>query len=70
MSVLFLALQTAGAQQAPLVQQLLQSLQVPAGGPANTQSQSGDGRPAFADVVVHEDCYGVPRFVSATRTHS
>lgn len=57
--LLLLLLQTAGAEQAPLVQQLLQSLRVPA---------AGAELPAFGGVVVHEDCYGVPRFVSATRT--
>jgi hypothetical protein len=52
---LMFLLQTAGSEQAPLVQQLLQ------------QQQAGSA-PAFRDVRVHEDCYGVPRFVSATRT--
>ncbi|WIA33827.1 hypothetical protein OEZ86_006936 [Tetradesmus obliquus] len=50
----FLALETAGSEQAPLVQQLL-------------QEQQAGGAAAFRDVRVHEDCYGVPRFVSATR---
>ena len=53
--------QTAGAEQAPLVQQLLQSLMVPAAEGCATCGA------AFVDVAVHEDCYGVPRFVSATR---
>jgi hypothetical protein len=48
-----LLLQTAGSEQALLVQQLL-------------QEQQAGGAPAFRDVRVHEDCYGVPRFVSAT----
>lgn len=50
--------QTAGAEQAPLVQQLLQSLQEPGAGSSC----------AFTNVTIHEDCYGVPRFVSATRS--
>lgn len=55
----FLALETAGAEQAPLVQRLLQSLKEP---------RAAGSSCAFADVIVHEDCYGVPRFVSATRS--
>lgn len=50
--------QTAGAEQAPLVQQLLQSLREPGAGSSC----------AFTNVTIHEDCYGVPRFVSATRS--
>lgn len=57
-----LVFQTAGADQAPLVQQLLERLQAPAAGAADI------ARTAFVNVAVHADCYGVPRFVSATRS--
>jgi len=57
-----LVFQTAGADQAPLVQQLLEQLQAPAADAADT------ARTAFVNVAVHADCYGVPRFVSATRS--
>lgn len=58
----YLVLETAGADQAPLVQQLLEQLQAPAADAADT------ARTAFVNVAVHADCYGVPRFVSATRS--
>jgi methylase of polypeptide subunit release factors len=69
----FLCLETAGAEQAPLVQQLLQALQAAPcdAAPGNDSSSGGGvggGARAFADVRVHGDCYGVPRFVTATRT--
>eukprot|EP00879_Flechtneria_rotunda_P023690 GHRR01025079.1.p2 GENE.GHRR01025079.1~~GHRR01025079.1.p2 ORF type:complete len:122 (-),score=37.24 GHRR01025079.1:40-405(-) len=50
------ALQTAGNEQAYLVQQLLH------------QFVTLSHVPAFTDVKVHDDCYGIPRFVSATRS--
>eukprot|EP00879_Flechtneria_rotunda_P013559 GHRR01014162.1.p1 GENE.GHRR01014162.1~~GHRR01014162.1.p1 ORF type:complete len:429 (+),score=125.10 GHRR01014162.1:102-1388(+) len=52
----FLALETAGNEQAYLVQQLLH------------QFVTLSHVPAFTDVKVHDDCYGIPRFVSATRS--
>eukprot|EP00775_Hariotina_reticulata_P001556 gene1556-1896_t len=58
----FLALETAGNEQAYLVQKMLQQLQA-----SRTTSAESAGLHAFRDVVVHDDCYGVPRFVTASR---
>lgn len=43
------------------MQRLLQRLHVP------LDSECLNVQAAFMDVVVHDDCYGVPRFVTATR---
>jgi hypothetical protein len=63
--------QTAGAEQAPLVQKLLQDLQAPSDSdsPGNAAAAAAAAA-AFRDSTVHDDCYGVPRFVSAIRTDS
>jgi hypothetical protein len=55
--------QTAGADQAPLVQQLLQTLRAD-GQPGGSESSL---ELAFVEARVHKDCYGVPRFVTASR---
>lgn len=58
-----MALQTAGNDQAHLVQQLLQE-QSEGGG----SGVSSGGVAAFVNVAVHEDCFGVVRFVTASRS--
>ena len=60
----WVVLQTAGGDQATQVQKLLLRLdsygkKAPEGGQPV--------QPAFLEVKVHEDCYRVVRFVSATR---
>eukprot|EP00877_Chromochloris_zofingiensis_P003425 jgi/Chrzof1/13083/Cz07g19060.t1 len=57
----FLALETAGQHQAGLVKQLLEGM--------HAQPNRLDlGTQLFENVVIHDDCYDVPRFVTATRT--
>lgn len=53
--------QTAGQHQAGLVKQLLEGM--------HAQPNRLDlGTQLFENVVIHDDCYDVPRFVTATRT--
>uniref|UniRef100_A0A7S3QM00 Methyltransferase domain-containing protein n=1 Tax=Dunaliella tertiolecta TaxID=3047 RepID=A0A7S3QM00_DUNTE len=53
----FIALETAGKEQAFLVASLLETLEAPDGKVA-----------AFTNIKVIYDCFGVPRFVSASRS--
>lgn len=54
LALLSACMQTAGEEQANLVQQLL-------------HKQQQQGMCIFVDARVHVDCFGVPRFVTATR---
>lgn len=51
---MLLTMQTAGNEQACMVKRMLEAQQL-------------QGCAAFVDVQVHDDCFGVPRFVVATR---
>ncbi len=53
----FLALETAGEEQSGLVKDMLSRMVSPEGG-------SG----AFCRIAVVDDCFGVPRFVTAKRS--
>jgi hypothetical protein len=57
-------LQTAGGDQAMHVQKLL--MQLDKYGKLAAEG-SRPGEPAFLEVKVHQDCYKVARFVSATK---
>ena len=60
----FLAIETAGGEQAEYVAQLLQHMQSGGSGVGG----GGEGSLAFEDVRVRRDLRGVDRFVTATRT--
>lgn len=66
----FLALETGGGEQAHYVAGVLRRLRAPRPGGDGSGGQAPDSAPAFEDVRVRQDLFGVDRFVTSTRSQA